>query len=113
MSHSQSPQSLWTVLRGEALSLSIGPGQRELGVTEGRLWLTLEGEHDAPAQDVWLEPGQSIVLASGSRIVIEAWPEAQFQLLVPPSACPDLARRRARADAVNPSPAWPKSLAAA
>lgn len=103
-------QALWSLPRGEALSLSIGPGQRELSVAAGRLWLTLQGSADAQAQDIWLEAGQSVELASGSRVVVEAWPEAQFQLLVPPAACPQLARQRAQVKSVA---AWPKGLAAA
>jgi len=95
MSELQSQQALWEVVQGEALSMSIGPGARELAVAEGRLWLTQQGSADRPAQDVWLEPGQSVHLASGSRVVVEAWPQARFQLLVPPSACTQLQRQRA------------------
>ncbi|MBT9491459.1 MAG: DUF2917 domain-containing protein [Paucibacter sp.] len=84
MSHSQ---ALWSLAQGEALSLEIGPGARELAVAKGRVWLTRQGKSQAPAEDVWLEAGQSVALASGSRVVLEAWPQAAFQLLVPPSAC--------------------------
>jgi hypothetical protein len=102
------PQALWTVQQGEALSLTIGPGPRELSVAEGRLWLTQQGSAERPADDLWLEPGQSVQLASGSQVVIEAWPVAQFQLLVPPAACPELAKpRRARAAS------WRRPLAVA
>ena len=100
----QSSQALWQLSQGEALSITIGPGSRELSVAEGRLWLTLQGRADAPAEDVWLEPGQSVQLASGSRVVVEAWPQAQFQLLVPPSACAELARRKATVSRARPSP---------
>jgi hypothetical protein len=108
MTELQSQQALWEVTQGEALSLSIGPGARELAVTEGRLWLTLQGRADAPAEDIWLAPGQSVLLASGSRIVMEGWPQAHFQLLVPPSACSQRTRQR-------PAPVKPSSwgLAAA
>ena len=84
MSHSQ---ALWALSQGEALSLEIGPGARELAVAKGRVWLTRQGQACAPADDVWLEAGQSVALASGSRVVLEAWPQAAFQLLVPPGAC--------------------------
>ncbi|MFY8118643.1 MAG: DUF2917 domain-containing protein [Roseateles sp.] len=83
-------QALWTLARGEALSLDIGPGPRELSVSAGRLWLTQSGE----LEDVWLSPGQSVLLRSGARVLMEGWPEAQFQLLVPPIACPDLLLRQ-------------------
>lgn len=103
-------QSVWLLPSGEALSLEIGPGARELSVVEGRVWLTQAGS----LQDIWLEPGQSVALASGSQIVLEAWPSAQFQLLVPPSACPSLARR-AKPAAATSSAAWlkPAGLATA
>lgn len=85
MSTSQhSTHSLWSLSSGKAMSLAIGPGPRELGVTEGRLWLTRQGREDQLTEDVWLEPGQSVQLDSGTQVVIEAWPAAQFQLLVPP-----------------------------
>jgi hypothetical protein len=82
-----SASALWSVSQGTARSLSIGPGARELLVTHGSLWLTGQGRADAPAEDVWLEEGQSVNLPSGSRIVLEGFSEAQFQLLVPPTAC--------------------------
>ncbi|MDN3921362.1 DUF2917 domain-containing protein [Roseateles violae] len=94
-------QSLWEVAEGEALSLTIGPGARELSVAQGRLWLTLQGSLDQPGHDIWLEPGQSVRLPSGSKAVIEAWPSAQFQLLVPPSACASAMRKLG--EALRPS----------
>lgn len=111
MSQTQFAQSLWSLASGEALSLDIGPGPRELSVTQGRVWLTQSGA----LEDVWLEPGQSVALASGSRVVLEAWPEAQFQLLVPPAACPSVQqRRRTSATPSRAKPAAaPSGLAAA
>jgi hypothetical protein len=99
-------QALWSISRGEALSMKIGPGARELSVTEGRVWLTQAGSLD----DVWLEPGQSVALASGSRVVIEGWPEAQFQLLVPPAACAAYQQRRPAATA-SAAASWGKTPA--
>lgn len=105
---SQSQQhSLWSVSQGEAISMSIGPGPRELSVSEGRLWLTLRGALDAPAEDHWLEAGESVQLPSGSRVVMEAWPQAAFQLLVPP--CPEVVRRQAGRAASQPF--WKRFLA--
>ncbi|MCV2362028.1 DUF2917 domain-containing protein [Paucibacter sp. DJ1R-11] len=93
-------QALWRLAEGEALSFKVGPGARELRVSSGRLWLTQPGRPEAPSEDVWLQAGQSLALASGSQVVIEAWPQADFQLLVPPSACPALqARQRESRDA--------------
>jgi len=79
----------WELGQGQALSLPIGPGARELRVLEGRVWLTRGGRADRPAQDVWLAAGEAIILGSGEQVVLESWPSARFQLLVPPLACPE------------------------
>lgn len=89
----QSGFAEWALPVGEALRLDIGPGARELRVTQGRLWLTRDGGADEPAEDVWLSAGDTIALDSGSEWVIEGWGETSFQLLVPPQACPTFARR--------------------
>jgi hypothetical protein len=80
----------WAVASGQALRLSIGPGEREIHVTEGRLWLTREGTAQSPSEDIWLQAGDSLALGSGSRWVAEGWGAARFQLLVPPRACTGL-----------------------
>jgi hypothetical protein len=82
-----SSHALWALDGGEALRLDIGPGERELHVTEGRLWLTREGTPDSPPEDIWLAAGDSLALASGSQWVAEGWGSTRFQLLVPPQAC--------------------------
>lgn len=84
----------WALQTGEAMRLPIGPGQRELRVLEGRVWVTQRGALDLPSDDYWLEAGDALDLPSGAELVIEAWPQARFQLLVPPQAC---ASRRAAA----------------
>lgn len=83
----------WRLSQGEALKLPIGPGARELKVLEGRVWLTRDGRMNRPALDVWLEAGDSIAVPSGAELVLEGWPQARFQLLVPPRACSDVRRR--------------------
>lgn len=98
--HSSTPSAAqWALQGGEAMRLEIGPGLRELHVTEGRLWLTREGTPDEPAEDLWLTAGESVELASGSEWVIEGWGhdahETRFQLLVPPQACAAFSRRLA------------------
>lgn len=102
MTNSQrSPSALqaaqWAMPAGEALRIDIGPGARELQVTQGRLWLTREGTAEAPAEDLWLSAGEALALDSGSEWVIEGWghggQETRFQLLVPPRACATLAKR--------------------
>ena len=77
----------WELQPGEALRLTVGPGSRELQVLEGRVWLTRDGLPGRPALDVWLEAGQTLALESGMKLVMEGWPQARFQLLVPPRAC--------------------------
>ncbi|MDT8999659.1 DUF2917 domain-containing protein [Paucibacter sp. APW11] len=89
-------QALWNLGRAEALSLQVGPGPRELQVTSGRLWLTQRGSTKAPATDIWMEAGDTLALPSGTQLVLEAWPAASFQLLVPPAACPALRQRQTR-----------------
>jgi len=84
--------ALWALGAGEALRLSIGPGEREVQVAEGRLWLTRDGSPQSPPEDIWLEAGDSIALESGSHWVAEGWGETRFQLLVPPRACADASR---------------------
>jgi hypothetical protein len=101
-----SARAPWELARGEALSLDIGPGPRELSVTEGRVWLTQSGA----LEDVWLQPGQSVLLASGARVVVEGYPAAKFQLLVPPAAC---RVQRRKASAAPASGAWAAGRGAA
>lgn len=82
-------QSLWSLAQGQTLRLEAGPGARELLVARGRLWLTVSGAAGGGREDdVWLDAGQSLLLPSGAEVVLEAWPQAQFQLLVPPHSCP-------------------------
>lgn len=90
--------ALWTIADGEAIRLDIGPGAREVHVTEGRLWLTREGTATRPAEDLWLQAGDSVAMDSGSEWVVEAWGTTHFQLLVPPEAC---ATQRRHAGAVK------------
>lgn len=77
---------------GQALTLPATRTPRRLVVTHGRLWLTFSGD----AADHWLAAGEGIDLAAGREAVIEAWPDAAFQLLQPavrrrePQAAPHL-----------------------
>lgn len=101
--------ALWTLRAGEALSLEIGPGEREVHVAAGRLWLTSEGSLQSPPEDIWLEAGESIALASGSHWVAEGWGDTRFQLLVPPRACANAAQLLS-ASSARPSSRAPSSL---
>lgn len=64
---------------GQAIMLAAAREPRRLVVTSGRLWLTVSGGTD----DHWLCTGEGLTLAAGQEVVVEAWPEAAFQLLQP------------------------------
>lgn len=93
ISDQQSDSGMWRLGKGQSLQLDIGPGMRRLRVREGRLWLTGAGALDAPPEDVWLVPGDDVMLPSGARLVAEGWPQASFELIVPPQACAASAKR--------------------
>lgn len=47
-----------------------------LRVTQGRLWATVDGPHNGPANgqgDVVLNAGERLRLRAGQRVVIESW----------------------------------------
>jgi Protein of unknown function (DUF2917) len=102
----------WTLNPGEAITLTIGPGQRWVHVTQGRAWIT-QGANGA---DEWLERGDRLWVADGAALVMEAWPSAQFELLVPPQACvmrataTALIHRLARHIAQSMSGIWPRTV---
>jgi hypothetical protein len=83
---------------GQALTLAAARTTRRLVVMGGRLWLTVSGGTD----DHWLGAGEGLTLAAGDEVVVEAWPEATFQLLQPAP------RRRATA---KPARGWRMNLA--
>jgi hypothetical protein len=83
----RSSDSVWSLPTRASTTLRIGPGPRVLRVCEGRLWLTTSGTAREASIDVWLMPGDSVELADGLSVVMEGWPGARFQLLVPPAAC--------------------------
>src|SRR5689334_15038033 len=92
ISHQQSMSDAWVLAPGQVRSFVTGPGERLLHVNEGRVWLTVPGDVEEPAEDVWLEAGDSVRLRQGSQLVVEGWTSASFQLLVPPSACAQASR---------------------
>lgn len=95
-------QDLFTtrLSRGQALTLSAARSPRRLVVTHGRLWLTTAGDE----ADHWLGAGEGMTLPAGREAVVEAWPDAAFQLLQP-------VPRRARLAA--PTRGWRLALAGA
>lgn len=85
---------------GQALTLAAARAPRRLVVLGGRLWLTLAGGTD----DHWLGAGEGLTLAAGQEAVIEAWPEASFQVLQPAPL---------RAVRARPARGWRMNLAGA
>ena len=83
----RSGDSIWSLPAQTSRTLRVGPGPRLLQVQDGRLWLTTSGTADEAATDLWLEAGESVELGDGLEVVMEAWPTARYQLMVPPSAC--------------------------
>lgn len=79
-------QSLWHLAGGRALTLAGAAESRRLAVSRGRVWLTLSGTAREPAQDCWLQAGEAVALAAGQTAVLEGWPAAEFELLVPPGS---------------------------
>jgi hypothetical protein len=89
--------ALWALGQGQAEPLHVGPQGQILRVVEGWLWLTADGALGAPAEDIWLAPGEEYLLHAGSRWVVEARHAGRFQLLLPRQARQASAWRTARA----------------
>ena len=72
---STSPPGAWKLAPGRALTLQ----PREAGVFRvalGRMWVTLDGPHQGPANDLGdhvFDAGARLHLRAGQRLVIEAW----------------------------------------
>ncbi len=81
----QAPSAAWLVAPGRVQALHIGAA-RVLRVCEGPLWLTTRGRGGRPGVDLWLDAGDECRLPPGADVVVEGWPQARFQLLVPPPA---------------------------
>jgi len=79
-------QSVWHLDGGRAMTLAGGTEARRLAVARGRVWLTLSGTAEQPAEDKWLQAGDALALAPGQTAVLEGWPAAEFELLVPPAS---------------------------
>ena len=61
---------------GTALTLCAASARR-FRVTQGRYWITQSQAHGARldlAGDLFLEPGDSLLVQAGQQIVVEAWP---------------------------------------
>ncbi len=65
----------WQLLPGRVLSFEAGKPVL-LRITQGRVWLTLDGPQSGAANDwgdVVLQSGDQFALEPGQRIVVEAW----------------------------------------
>ena len=83
MINRQQRDALWALTSGQAARLAVCWGPRQLHVVEGVLWLTTQGRRDAPAEDIVLQPGETIELPPRSEWVVEALEAGRFQVLVP------------------------------
>lgn len=84
----RSGDSVWSLPARTSITLRVGPGPRVVQVRRGRLWLTSPGTTREASLDVWLVAGESLELPAGLEVVAEAWPSAEFRLLVPPCRTP-------------------------
>jgi hypothetical protein len=76
---------LWTLDTGRARRLRAAPVARWLWVREGRVWLTRsQRTPEPPGEDIWLAPGQRLLLPAGSEWVAEGWPAARVLVLQAP-----------------------------
>ena len=85
----------WVLAPQQARTLAASAQPRWLQVTDGAVWLTrvhaapraavCQAERSGavdPAEDVWLQAGQTVALPAGSVWVAEGWPQARFSLLL-------------------------------
>jgi hypothetical protein len=62
----------WQIAPGEAMSLKARSSS-VLRVKQGRVWVTPDATAANPSEDLVLAPGESLKVAAGQRIVMEAW----------------------------------------
>ena len=62
----------WQIAPGEAMSLKARAAS-VLRVKQGRVWITPDATLANPSEDLVLAPGESMTVAAGQRIVMEAW----------------------------------------
>ncbi len=69
------PAGSWKLGADRAMTLHCFDAAT-LRVTQGRLWVTVDGPHSGPANsqgDVVLSAGERLHLRAGQRVVIESW----------------------------------------
>jgi hypothetical protein len=62
----------WQIAPGEAMSLKARSAS-VLRVKQGRVWVTPDATSASASEDLVLAPGESLNVAAGQRIVMEAW----------------------------------------
>lgn len=83
----------WRLVGGSVLSLRPRVAG-VLRVASGRAWVTLDVSRNSPVADAgdhFVEPGHDLPLRAGQRLVLEAWPAADFDsihLVWEPQASP-------------------------
>ncbi len=79
---------VWPLEPRQARTLPAAAVARWLRVDAGCVWVT-QKRSDAPAEDVWLQAGESLALPAGTAWIAEAWPRAQLSVL---QAAPSFSR---------------------
>jgi hypothetical protein len=62
----------WQIAPGEAMSLRARTPS-VLRIKQGRVWVTADANAASASEDLVLAPGESLAVAAGRRIVMEAW----------------------------------------
>lgn len=75
----QAPWS-WPLAPRQVRTLPAAAVARWLRVDDGCVWVTQQ-RSDAPAEDIWLQSGESLALPAGTAWIVEAWPQARLSLL--------------------------------
>lgn len=78
----QSIAARWQLASGQTLR-RVTRQPHLLRVAQGQLWVTRDGSLQAPAEDVLLNPGDSLALQGGEAVVLEAWGDSAFEWLEP------------------------------
>ncbi|MBH9578223.1 DUF2917 domain-containing protein [Inhella proteolytica] len=79
MNQANAYPNVWQLRTGQVLRHPLRRAET-LQVCSGRLWLTTNGELDAPSQDWVLQAGDRLRLPQGQEVVVEAFADARFEL---------------------------------
>ncbi len=82
--HQSAAPWLATLAAADVWPLAAVPTRRWLRVERGCLWVTAAAGQPGPVPreaDIWLTPGDSLVLPPDSRWLLQAWPDADVMLM--------------------------------